>query len=251
MMFWMLGLFLTAVMQMSVYPSVRDSAAQLSKYVESMPEAMKAMFGLESMDYTSPAGYLNTELFSVILPMVFASFAMRAGSRAIAGEEDRKTLDLLLSTPIPRKSVVVQKFAAMVTDVAILVIVLFLSLWLGGLLVGFDIGSGFLLAACLNCGLLGLVMGSTALLIGSWKGGRGLSLGVTSALLVGLFLLQSMSQLVDGLRPFRGLSPFYWYLRADVLRNGLSLTDASVLLCVSLVFAALATVAFERRDLHA
>ena len=251
MMFWVLGLFLVALMQMSVYPSVKKSAPQLSKYVESMPEAMKAMVGLEKGDYTSPAGYLNTELFSMILPVVFAAFAMGAGSKAVAGEEDRRTLDMLLSTPIPRKSVVVQKFAAMVLDIGILVIALFLGLWLGGLTVSFDIGAGFLLAACVNCGLLGLVMGCTALLIGSWRGGRGLALGITSALLVGLFLLRSLAEVLDGLRPFQKLSPFYWYSRGDVLRNGLDLADAAVLLGASLILALLALAAFEGRDLHA
>jgi ABC-2 type transport system permease protein len=247
----MLGLGALALVQMTVYPSIRKSAPQMLEYVETMPDAMKAMFGLDSMDYTSPAGYLNTELFSMIVPMVFAAFAMGAGSRAVAGEEDRKTLDLLLSTPVSRRSIVAQKFVAMAVDIAALAVVLSLCLWLGGMLVNFDLDAGHMLAACLNAGLLGLVMGSIALLIGSWRGGRGFSIGVTGALLVGFFLLQSLSQIVDGLRPFRKMSPFYWYSNGDVLRNGLALADTAVLLVLPLILAWLALIAFDRRDIHA
>lgn len=251
MLFWTLGIGLIAVVEISIYPSVRKSAPQLQQYVETMPDAMKAMFGLQSMDYTSPAGYLNTELFSMIVPMVFAAFAMGAGSRGVAGEEDRKTLDLLLSTPISRKSLVAQKFVAMLADIALLVIALSLGLLAGGLLVSFDMDAGRVVAAGFNAGLLALVMGSIASFLGSWRGGRGFSLGVTGALLIGFFLLQSMAQIVEWLRPYEKLSPFYWYSHADVLRNGLNLADVAVLAGTSLVLAALALFAFDRRDLHA
>lgn len=249
--FWILGLFLTALMMMSVYPSVKESAPQLADYVKNMPDAFKAMFGLEGMDYTSPAGYLNTELFSMMLPIAFAAFAIGAGSRAIAGEEDRKTLDLLLSTPVSRGHVVVQKALAMLVDVAALSLALWASLWLTGLLFDFKMGPVRLLEASLNCGALGLVIGTVALATGAWKGGRGLAVGVAGTVLVAAFLLRSLAEVVDGLRPFRFLSPFYWYSRSDVLRNGLSPGDIGILLLASAVFILLAVAALDRRDLQA
>jgi ABC-2 type transport system permease protein len=248
---WGLGLFVTAAMMMSVYPSVTKSAPQLRDYVQNMPDAFKAMFGMQGMDYTSAAGYLNTELFSMILPACFAAFAMGAGSRAVAGEEDRKTLDLLLSTPITRTSLLLQKVVAMVLDTAALVVVLWLSLWVAGLFVSFDMGAARLLEASVNAGILGLTFGALALLVGSWWGGRGLSIGVASALLVGGFLLNSLAGLVSGLEPWRGLSPFYWYAANDPLRNGLDAVDVGVLIATSVVLVAVAAVGFNRRDLQA
>lgn len=250
-LFWSAGLVLSALMMMSVYPSVKKSAPQLADYVANMPDAFKAMFGLERMDYSSPAGYLNTELFSLLLPISFAVFAMGAGSRAIAGERDRGTLDLLLSTPISRGSVVLQKFIAMAADIAVLVVVLWLSLWLSGIAFSFDMGADRLLAGSINCGLLALFIGSVALAVGSWRGGRGLAIGVTSTVLVAGFLLRSLSEIVHALEPWRLISPFYWYGRSDVLRNGLNLGDAAVLLGASLVLLGVSVVAFDRRDLHA
>jgi ABC-2 type transport system permease protein len=251
MIFWGVGLFLTALMMMSVYPSVKRSSTQLSKYVANMPEAFKAMFGLEGMDYTSPQGYLNTELFSVMLPVAFAVFAIGAGSRALAGEEDAKTLDLLLSTPTRRRTVVVHKFAAMVADLLVLTAVLWLSLWVTGAVFNFSIGPGDLLAASLNCALVALSFGSVALLAGAWHGGRGLSMGIAAAALVAAFLLKSLGQIVDALNHVRWLSPFYWYDRSDALRHGLGWESVVVMLCVALILLGASVLSFERRDLHA
>lgn len=251
MAWWSLGLFLIALMMMSVYPTVKQSASELSSYVDNMPDAMKAMFGMEGMDYTSPAGYLNTELFSLVLPMCFAAFAIGAGSRAIAGEEDKRTLDLLLSTPTTRGKVLLHKVSAMFIDVAVLVVVLWLSLWLSGLAFSFDMAPSILLQGCINTGLLGLVFGGVALLWGSWRGGRGAAIGVTSALLVIAFLLNSLAEVVAAFEPLRGLSPFYWFSANDVLRNGLAPIDAGVLLATTLTLTWLSVLAFDRRDLHA
>lgn len=248
---WSIGLVATAVMMMAVYPSVKDSAPELAGYVENMPDAMKAMFGMEGMDYTSPAGYLNTELFSFLLPFAFAAFAMGAGSRAIAGEEDRQTLDLLLSTPVTRGSVLLHKVGALVIDITVLSLVLWVSLWLSGLTVSFDLSAWLLLAASLNCALIGLVFGGIALLWGSWRGGRGAAIGVSAALLVSSYLLNSLAGVVDVLEPIRWMSPFYWFARNDVVRNGLAATDIVVLIGITGVLVWLSVLAFDRRDLHA
>ena len=43
----------------------------------------------------------------------FAFFAAGMGARAIAGEEEENTMDLLLATPISRSSIVIEKACAM------------------------------------------------------------------------------------------------------------------------------------------
>jgi hypothetical protein len=54
---------------------------------------------------------------------------------------------------------------------------------------------------------------------------------------------------VDVLDTLQPLSPFYHYAVSDPLRNGLDATHALILVGIAAAAAAVAVVAFERRDL--
>ena len=54
---------------------------------------------------------------------------------------------------------------------------------------------------------------------------------------------------VEALEPSRKLSPFYYYMGADPLTNGLDPVHAGVLIALTVAFLAVALVTFERRDL--
>ena len=100
---WSVGLVGMSAMMVSVYPTVRGNAA-LNKLVQDYPAALKGFFGFGGeLDYTSAAGYLGMELFSLMVPLLLLIAAIAAGSGAVAGEEDRGTLDLLLSLPVSRR----------------------------------------------------------------------------------------------------------------------------------------------------
>ena len=67
---WSLGLVAMTALMVAVYPSVRDNP-DLNKMVDDYPDAFKAFFGLgENVDYTSAVGYLNSELFSFMVPLL-------------------------------------------------------------------------------------------------------------------------------------------------------------------------------------
>ena len=92
-------------MMTAVYPTVRDNP-ELNRLVEEYPEALKAFIAFGgSIDYVSGAGYLGSELFSFMVPLLFLIAAVANGASAIAGEEERGTLDLLLSQPVTRRGV--------------------------------------------------------------------------------------------------------------------------------------------------
>ena len=109
---WSIGVAALVLLYASFYPSIKANAAQLDKYFESLPEALRNAIGTGTI--SSPVGYLRSEIFSTMGPLLLLILAIGAGARAIAGEEERKTLDLLLANPVTRRTVVMQKFWAMV-----------------------------------------------------------------------------------------------------------------------------------------
>jgi beta-exotoxin I transport system permease protein len=246
---WSVGLASMAALMVSVYPSVRDNAA-LNKLVQDYPEPLKGFFGFGGeLDYTSAAGYLGMELYSFIVPLLLLIAAVAAGSGAIAGEEERGTLDLLLSLPVSRPRLALEKFAALAAESAALGVVLWLSLWIGARAVGMQIGAGKLAAATAGAVALAVAYGSLALLAGCATGRRGLSIAIAAAAAVAAYLVNSLAPLVHAFDSVRQLSPFFHYAAGDPLRSGVDPFHLLVLLAIAAAGAAASAVAVRRRDL--
>ena len=246
---WTLGLIAMTALMVAAYPAVRDNP-NLNKMVEDYPDAFKAFLGLgEAVDYTSPAGYLNSELFSFMVPLLLLIAAIAAGARATAGEEERGTLDLLLANPISRRRLVLDKLAALCAELVLLALALWLALIVGAAAVGMHISAAHLAAAITAAALLALAFGTIALFLGALLGHRGAAIGIAATSAIAAYLLSSLAELVTFLKPLRVASPFYHYAANDALRAGLAPEHIAVLLALALAAAAAALIAFERRDL--
>ena len=247
-LWWVAGVSALNALNVFLYPSVAD-VPDLDAMFENMPEAISRLFLGEITSLTSPEGYLNGQNFIVMQPLIFLVFAIGRGSGAIAGEEERGTLDLLLSYPIRRSRVVQEKFAAMVIATLALGAVSWLSMALPALAVGMDVSLLRLAEIHVSCALLALAFGTMALGLGCATGSRGLSLGVASALAVAAYFVNALAPLVESLESAQKISPFYLYIGADPLLNGLDPAHAGVLFGLVAGFVALGILLFERRDL--
>lgn len=246
LVWWTLGIVVLVAVTLSIFPTVEGNA-DFARLYEQYPEELKAFIGGQ-LDLTSAPGYLHAELFSFMVPLLLLVHAIGAGARAIAGEEEAGTLDLLLALPLRRTRVVLDKLAAMVALTGALAAVLFLSIWGMAVAVGMEIGGDRIAAACVAAWLLAVLYGALALLVGSAAGKKGAAIGVPTAAAVAAYLLDGLGNLVDALEPWRVLSPFNWYFEADSLRAGFAPGWLGLLLAAAAVFGALAPPAFARRD---
>lgn len=245
---WGLGLAGLAAMMVGVYPSVRDNPA-VSSIAEDYPEALRELFSFGGgFDYASPAGYLGIELFSFMVPLLLIIAAVATGAGGIAGEEDRGTMELLLAGPVTRRRIVLEKAGAMAAESAFLGTVLWAALAAGTLIAGMDVSAWRIAAAVTAAVLLAVAFGAVALLAGAALGRRGPAIGITAALAVAAYLVDSLAGLVDALEPLRPLTPFFHYEDPDPLRTGFAWTHLAVLAAIGLVAVGAATVAFDRRD---
>jgi ABC-2 type transport system permease protein len=247
---WSLGLAGMVALQVSVYPTVRDDSG-FADLTENYPEVLQDLFGFgaEQFDYTSPAGYLGIELFSLVVPLLLIIAAVAAGAGAIAGEEDRGTLELLLSMPVGRRRVTGEKLMAMALEVVGLGLVLLISLWIGVRVIDMGVSFEHLAAAAAGAVVLAVCFGAIALLVGAATGSRGAAAGVSAALAVAAYLVNSLAALVSELEGIQKLTPFYHYEAPDPLREGFSAPHLLVLLAIAVAAGAAAVVAVERRDI--
>lgn len=248
---WALGITGYVAMIVSVYPTIRDNE-EMKQLIEQYPEALKAFFSFGGQfDFTSAAGYLGGELFSLMVPLLFLVAAVGSGAASVAGEEERGTLDLLLATPLPRWRVALDKLVAMTLEVAALGVVLWLALWVGAQVFSMGISGANLAAATVGSALLAISYGAIAFMLGAGTGRKALAIGVAIAAAVAAYLVNSLAALVDALVPLQKASPFYHYAVTDPLRHGLALDHMLFLVAVTVAAAAVGIVLFERRDVAA
>ena len=74
-----------------------------------------------------------------------------------------------------------------------------------------DVNLMYLGEASLSTMLLALVFGTRALFLGCLRGSRGLSIGVTGALAMITYFLNSLVGIVEALKPYCVLLPFYYH----------------------------------------
>ena len=105
---WSIGLAAYVALQTSFYPSVQNS--DLQRAIAQYPKELKAFFGgAQAFDFSTGHGYLDVELFSMIIPALLTIAAIAYGAATLAGEQDRGTLDLVLANPVTRRRVVLEK----------------------------------------------------------------------------------------------------------------------------------------------
>jgi ABC-2 type transport system permease protein len=242
---WSVGAASMVVLELALYPTVRND--DLSKLLDSYPESVKRLFGLT--DFSTGVGYLRAELFSFVLPLLVVILAVLWGSDAIAGEEDRRTIDLLLANPISRRRIVLEKAAFLGVGVVTVAASLLAALLIGNAAFSVDVADDRLIAAVAMTAVLAIVFGLVALALGAATGRRGMARGGAAALAVAAYLLSSLAPLASWLEPWRPASPWYHALGIDPLSNGIPLGHLAVLGAIAVATIVIAVLTFDRRDI--
>jgi ABC-2 type transport system permease protein len=240
---WAVGLALITAVQLWVYPSIRDSASSTSQMIEAFPEEMRQIFDMST--YTTGEGYLNVELFSMVVPLIFIAVGATWGAAATADEEEKGTADLLLTLPVSWVRVMTTKIAATVLALVVLACVL-----AGSSMIDMGVEAGGIASACLMASLLGILYAGVAFLVGAMTGRRGVAIGATITLALAAFIAYSLASMVDFFESINPANPFEWALGFNPLVNGLDAGYVLRLLLLSIVLLAAAVLVFRRRDIR-
>ena len=243
---WGIAAALLCVYIVLLYPYLNELEG-FRQLVESLPPIVQGMLG-DVQDMFSPQGYLSAYLFNYA-PLLLAAYGILAGASAVAGEEKRGTIDLLMSTPVPRWRVMVEKFAAFVVATLGVLALMFVGTVIAlAVTPSLEISIGRLIEATLNIVPITLVFGALAFCLSAALPSR-MSAGMWAALaLVAFYMLSLLAPLSSALESVQGISPFHYY-NVQTLAQGIEWGGVAVLLAVSAVLMGLAVLGFERRDL--
>lgn len=238
------GLVLYVVVVVALYPTFKNSS-QLDDLTKNSP-GVAALFGI-SGSLTSPVGWMNANVWANFFPLIMLLLTIGYGASAIAGQEKDGHLELVMSLPWSRRSLVLQKVGALSFQALILSLCTALAVLVGHWF-ELDFGIWTLTTATLGVLLLGVDFGLLALAIGAGTGNRGVAIGVTSGVAAASYLVSSLAPVVSWLEVPRYLSLFYWSVGDDQLQSGLSALACVVLVVVGIAIALAAVRLFQTHD---
>ena len=213
-----------------------------------LPEAMVALFG--GGDISTPEGWYQIETFGMMAPIAVMVVTIAIGAGALAGEESRRTMGLLLANPVSRSKIVLEKSWTMVLYAFIVGFATFAGVALGSVLADLGMDIGNIAATCLLQVLVGLVFGALALALSAGTGRTKVAVFGAIGAALGFHLLNSFAALNDTMAGWAKLSPFHYYLGSDPLINGMDWGHGAILAGLATGLIVLSVVLFQRRDIR-
>jgi ABC-2 type transport system permease protein len=244
---WGIGLGVLALLIAALYPAFSEQMGMMVDLFSSYPPAVAAFFG-DMSQMGRWEGWLNVEFFSW-LPPILAIFAVGVGTALVAGEEEKGTLDLLLSHPIRRWRVVAAKVVAFITATLLICLLTAVFLILGAVMIGETENLKGIFLATLNMVPITLTGGTFALMASVILRRRRLATTAAIAVIIGSWFVDSLGKVVDTLEPYRPFTLFHYYTGDVVLTGHLDWADLGMLLGLTALFAVVSVVAFQLRDI--
>jgi len=244
---WGVALAVLAFVVASLYDTALQMRAQLEQLLKGMPsELMMFVGGVDRV--FSPAGFLDTRFFSM-MPLLLGVFAVIIGSGLIAGDEENGTLDLILAHPLRRFDLIIGRWLAFC---AALLGILAMA-WLGLIIATTftSIKFSWIDMALPFVSLFGIVswFGGLALLLSLVLPSRRLAASLTGLILAASYFITTFARISPNLLGWAKWSPFTYYQGGSAL-EGFDTGDFAGLLLMAIVFVAIATRLFQRRDIR-
>ncbi|PWW17421.1 ABC-2 type transport system permease protein [Cytobacillus oceanisediminis] len=213
---WCIGILLMVAGGMSKFGGVSSSGQSMNELMEAMPKALQAIMGTGSLDISTAGGYYG--ILFLYLMVMGAIHASMLGSTIVSKEERDKTVEFLLVKPISRNKVITWKLIAALVNVLIFNIVTFISsaavveYYNDGKSLHGDIA--LLLAGMFILQLIFLFLGTA---IASAARNPKAAGSVSTAILMGTFLLSIIIDISSSLDFLKYLTPFKYFEAKQVM----------------------------------
>jgi ABC-2 type transport system permease protein len=242
---WGLALGAYSAAMAASFTTFSGSADQLNQMMEAYPEGLLEAFGIT--DLGDVGNFLHSQVF-ILAPLALAFFPILAAARAIAGAEERGTIDVLLGNPIRRPYLIVGSFFATALSLLGILAIVGLLTWGTAALMDVDLSAGSTAAAVLNLWPVCLFFGGIAMLCSARLHRRALAIIIPAFVLFAMYLMDTLGRVSEDLEYLRPWSVFYYY--GSAIEDGIDWTNFAGVTGFALLFVALATIAFQRRDIY-
>ncbi len=213
---WAVALAFMLAICILIYPEMASQMNEISSMFADMG-SFTAAFGMDQLNFGEFKGYFGIECGNS-LGIGGAIFAALLGISAIAKEEKEHTAEFLLTHPISREKVYLEKFLAVIIQVIILNVIIAVVTFLSTLIIGETLPWGqaailFLAYTFLQIQIAGITFGLSAFIKGSGLG-IGIGLGLS------FYFINIVSNLIEKGKFLKYITPFAYADSATIFKDG-------------------------------
>ena len=250
MVYWGLGLAAMALLIVLMVPLFdMQSVATL---LESFPPVILAMVGIgdDLAIFTTNEGFVAVGFFGKSA-LIFAVYPVVMGMRISANEEDDGTSDVLLSLPISRAQVMVEKFAAYALTIVGVVVLIYLGLYVGVALGGVDMVVTRLAEVTFYLIPLMIFIMAATMLIAVLARRRTVTLGLVTAFVIISYMLQTIGAAAEGTvaETVGAISFLTYYNAGEILSHGFIWPHIAGFAGLSALMLLAALYRYEQREI--
>lgn len=243
-----IGLSVLSAFMVWYFTVIPTDTADMDQLLESFPPAMREAFGIETL--STIEGFLGAEIYSFIWVLGLGLYFAYSAGGLIAGDIERDRMDLLLSFPVSRARLLVEKFSSLLVPLLTFNVVVAIVVYVGVISIGESIDPVRLVMThalsipyLLTCAAIGTVF---SVLVDRADVAKRISIGLIFA----LYVLDSIAASAEDVEWIQYISPTHYYDPTTVLVEGTyNLVDAGILLVVFLVLLIASQLLFQRRDI--
>jgi ABC-2 type transport system permease protein len=250
MLFWAVALGLIAFVNIIAVPDVNGLKAAAEAITKMPPIVLQLIGGGDIAFLATPEGYLSEQYFGFIL-VIFAVYGIVAGLNVTANEEDKGIMDIVLSLPIPRWRVVLEKFLAYSLLAVAVIALSSVILWIGVIVTpSMTVNMGRVVEATINIIPGTLVALAFTAFIATVVRRRSHAIIVASVFVIASYFVDFLGRAASTsfANTIRVISFYAYYDPVNVMQHGLSWSNIAVLLVVTVILAGGSLWFFQRRD---
>ncbi|HKB18699.1 MAG TPA: ABC transporter permease subunit [Candidatus Dormibacteraeota bacterium] len=251
--FSLVAFILTLIQTVGFYQIAGHTPAERAVFGQSMARLAAEFVALfpPPLHPETVEGYVQFRGFSP-LTILFAVWALTSATGFARGDEERGVVEATLASGTSRPALVAARVASFALGVAVASAAAGAGFVVGAASGGESVPAAGSIEACALVAAVGFACYGVALLAAQFATARAAT-ALAGALLLSLFLANSLSRVLTWLSTWRWLSPFRYYELSQPLPPGgyFDVRGFVVLIGIGLVAAAAAGVAFTRRDIGA
>lgn len=243
---WTIGVIAFVVINLAFWPSLEGSEALQG--FEEMGSLLEA-FGAQNI--ADPSGYVDGQVFALLVPLLFSAMAITVTSGLTAGDEAAGRLELLHALPIGRQELWLGRWlAAMVMLLGVAIVTALVTVASLPVFSLTEVPAGRIVGATAGCFLLAAFHGSVSYAAAGLGATRGLAAGLGIVVLVAGYVASFVLPIADSLSGAARWSPWYWSLGDQPVTDGVRPAWMALVVVLTVALAAVGTRAIDRRDIR-